>query len=62
MAAAQVNPDFCSCALFLNEWGDGRIETFQDCPCHWRLFEDEFTIPRESAPVDPDELLALVQG
>jgi len=59
---APLTPDYCTCAIFLDEWGDGRIEGFEDCPRHWRIYRDEFEVHRESQPVDVDELLALVQG
>lgn len=48
--------DHCLCLLFLDEWSDGRIEHYPACPRHWRLFEDEYSIPRESAPVDVEQL------
>ena len=41
---------FCVCLTFLG-WDDdeqptGRVERFPDCPRHWRIFEDEYSIPR----------------
>lgn len=54
--------DFCICLVFLTEDGDGRLERYPGCPQHWRLFEDESKIPRESAPVDLDAFLDLIDA
>ena len=53
--------NYCVCLVFLTDSADGRVERYESCPRHWRLFEDQFEIPRESAPVDLDAFLDLIE-
>lgn len=57
-----VTADHCVCVVFLTPDGVGRIERYESCPRHWRLFADEFKIPRESAPVELDIFLDLIDA
>jgi hypothetical protein len=54
--------DYCVCLVFLTENAVGRIERYESCPQHWRLSQDQFEIPRGSAPVDLDDFLDLVDA
>ena len=54
--------DHCSCLVFLTDQPDGRVERYADCPRHWRLADDDYVIPRASAPVDLDDFLELVDA
>lgn len=57
-----MNAHHCVCLVFLAPNAVGRIERYESCPQHWRQFDGEFEIPRESTPVDLDDFLDLIDA